>query len=102
MSFRITSLMLNGREYERRKGRTVNRWTYLPKNGHARTWVHRTSRLHFALERLAEVEEENYRLREGLSALLAHADATAQDEGLASIGAKNSALFDLSDTGEAS
>lgn len=55
---RITGLVINGRSYERRKGRSVNRWTYMPANGHPRVWVHRTSRLHHALERLATVEEQ--------------------------------------------
>ncbi|MBY0490603.1 MAG: hypothetical protein K2R93_12245 [Gemmatimonadaceae bacterium] len=58
MSFRITALVINGRTYERRKGRSVNRWSYMPNNGHPRVWVHRESRLHHALERMALTEEQ--------------------------------------------
>lgn len=63
---RITSVVINGREYERREGRSQNRWTYLPTDNHKRVWVHGTSRLHHALERLAGAEERIWTLENAL------------------------------------
>jgi hypothetical protein len=45
------SVVVYGRMYERSAS---GRWSYQPKNGHKRTEVHRTSRLHHALNALAD------------------------------------------------
>lgn len=77
--FRITELVINGRTYERRKGRSINRWTYVRANDKKRVWVHSTSRLQHALEALAGAEERNYELHSALQDAVALLDSDSPE-----------------------